>query len=418
MSRRKRRNCARLFGMDRIAVQHGLDDGMGFREIAKATHRDPSTVSREVKRNRTLWRGGLRGGPVEEVPLAACYKLKEAPWVCNGCRKISTCGRVWQCKYSSSHASRLSYVRRSESRKGIDRASEQMEWAMGLIRDDLARGLSPCQIAQGRARELRTSPSTICRWMDKGYCGLSNMELRRKVGYKSREKKKVINPTFHGKHCSYETFMALSEETRATACETDTVIGRKLDRQCILTLYLKPSKLQLALLLSERTTDVVAKVLDILELLSGRKAFSQFFGIISTDNGVGFYHTRILERSKEAASKRAKVYYCDARQSQQKAGCERNHVELRKLLPKGAFAFDFLESRDLAIAMSHLNSQPRPSLGGLSPISLFKAQSGDDAECLLEGLGIELIPYSKLDLTEKAIDIDRAKRGAAPLERA
>lgn len=34
--------------------------------------------------------------------------------------------------------------------------------------------------------------------------------------------------------------------------------------------------------------------------------------------------------------------------------------------------------------MSHLNSQPRPSL---------EAQSGDDAERLLEELGIELIPF-------------------------
>lgn len=416
--KKKKRSYGRLTGMDRTAIQHGLDDGMGFREIAKALHRDASTVSREVKRNRTMSRGGLRGEPVEETPLAACYKLKEAPWVCNGCRKSSTCGRVWQCKYSSAHASKLSYTRRSESRKGIDRTSEQMEWAMGLIRDDLARGLSPCQIAQGRARELRTSPSTIYRWIDKGYCGLSNLELRRKVGYKPREKKKVVNPAFHGKHCSYETFMALNSETRATACEMDTVIGRKLDRQCILTLYLRPSKLQLALLLSEKTTDAVAKILDDLESLLGRKAFSKFFGIILTDNGVEFYHTRILERSKETASKRTKVYYCDARQSQQKAGCERNHVELRKLLPKGAFVFDALETRDLAIAMSHLNSQPRPSLGGLSPISLFRAQSGDDATCLLEGLGIELVPYSKLDLTDRAINIDRAKRGAEPLERA
>lgn len=159
---------------------------------------------------------------------------------------------------------------------------------------------------------------------------------------------------------------------------------RTATKSRILTLCLRSLKLQLALLLSERATDAVAKALDTLELLLGRKAFSQFFGIILTDNGAEFYHARILDRPKEAACKRAEVYYCDARQSQQKAGCKRNHVELRKLFPKGAFAFDSPESRDLAIAMSHLNSQTRPSLGGLSPISLFKARSGDDAERLLE----------------------------------
>ena len=69
MSRRKRRNHARLSGMDRIAIQHGLDDGMGFREIAKAIHRDPSTVSREVKRNRTLWEAAFRGSRWKKSPL-------------------------------------------------------------------------------------------------------------------------------------------------------------------------------------------------------------------------------------------------------------------------------------------------------------------------------------------------------------
>ncbi len=52
-----------------------------------------------------------------------------------------------------------------------------------VIRSDLARGLSPEQIAATRP-SLGVSKSTIYRWADEGYGGMSNMELRRKVGYK------------------------------------------------------------------------------------------------------------------------------------------------------------------------------------------------------------------------------------------
>ena len=42
-------------------------------------------------------------------------------------------------------------------------------------------------------------------------------------------------------------------------------------------------------------------------------------------------------------------------------GCERNHVELRKLLPKRrGISFDDLEAADMAAVMSQLNPEPRP----------------------------------------------------------
>ena len=79
---------------------------------------------------------------------------------------------------------------------------------------------------------------------------------------------------------------------------------------------------------------------------------------ILTDNGTEFSDTCSLEKSAlPGVVSRCNVYYCDVRASQQKGGCERNHVELRKLLPKRkGISFDKLTKADCAVVTSQLNS--------------------------------------------------------------
>lgn len=144
----------------------------------------------------------------------------------------------------------------------------------------------------------------------------------------------------------------------------DTVIGRASDRQCVLTLYLRCCRAQVRPLLPERSSSAVAAALDMLETAVGKDAFRRMFGLILTDNGPEFSDWGSVERScppgKEA---RCRACCCDVRQSQRKGGCERNHVELRRILPKRrGVPFDDLEAADMAVVMSQLNSEPRPSM--------------------------------------------------------
>ncbi len=196
----------------------------------------------------------------------------------------------------------------------------------------------------------------------------------------------------------------------------DTVIGLKSDRQCLLTLYLRALKFQLALLMPEKSAEAVGARLDSLEK-AAPAAFARLFGLVLTDNGAEFADCAGIERSAlDPAAGRCSVHYCDARQSQQKGGCERNHVELRKILPKGrGVSFDALEGRDCAVLMSHLNSEPRPSLGGMCAIDMLLAALGDDGRELLDALGVEKVPYAELDMTVGAIEADRRRRGERPL---
>ena len=147
------------------------------------------------------------------------------------------------------------------------------------------------------------------------------------------------------------------------------------------------------------------------------RAFARLFSLVLTDNGSEFAACDALERSAvDPAARRSSVYYCDVRQSQQKGGCERNHVEVRKILPKGrGVSFDRLDARDCAALMSHLNSEPRPALGGMCAIDMLLAALGDDGRELLDALGIGKVAYEDLDMTIGAIESGRRRRGEGPL---
>ena len=82
-------------------------------------------------------------------------------------------------------------------------------------------------------------------------------------------------------------------------------------------------------------------------------------------------------------------------QSQQKGAAEKNHVELRKCLPKGRTDFDRLTERDMAALMSHVNSYARESLSWAAPIDLAERSCPG----LLAALGVERVPAAEVNLT-------------------
>ena len=140
------------------------------------------------------------------------------------------------------------------------------------------------------------------------------------------------------------------------------------------------------------------------------------YGIHLTDNGAEFSDEGAIAALIGEEPGETRLFYCDPRRSDQKGACERNHVEIRKLLPKGrGLRFDRLVPADLSLAMSHVNSEPRGALGFATPARAFRAMLGDDAAARLEAYGIEDVPIDELDLTPGLIARARAERGDAPL---
>lgn len=244
------------------------------------------------------------------------------------------------------------------------------------------------------------------------------MDLQKQVKYKPRQKHQLV-PTKHGKNRSYKALCALGDDVYGSVCEMDTVIGRKYDEKCLLTLYLRCCKFQIVLLLKRKSCEEVCKMLNALEILLGVDDFRKLFGYILTDNGIEFADYHLLEKSQESKNKKDKrcsIFYCDVRASNQKGGCEKNHVEIRKIIPKrNGIIFDRLVAKDIVYINSQINSTPRKSLGGKTPIEMFRFFFKDVAENVLAFLGIKELKTSELNLTLNGINNDRKKRGLEKL---
>ena len=70
-------------------------------------------------------------------------------------------------------------------------------------------------------------------------------------------------------------------------------------------------------------------------------------------------------------ARRCRVFYCDAQESNQKSKAERNHEQLRRILPKGRSDFDALSAYDVAVCCSHVNSYRSAGRGGKCPFELL-----------------------------------------------
>ena len=284
---------------------------------------------------------------------------------------------------------------------------------LAAIRGGLARGLSPQQIA---ATTPGLSASTVYRWVDAGYDGMTNMELRRKVGYRPRSHRAPKRATSHSARRSHAAFLALGEDACAAAWEIDTVEGAGCDSARLLTLLHRPSRFQLALPLPDGACASVLAALSSLRAVLGEDGARRAFGAVLTDNGSEFADEDAIAALLGERDGETRLFYCDPRQSQQKGACEKNHVEIRKLLPKGAgVRFDRLTAADCALLMSQVNSEPRGALGFLTPARVLRMALGEDASALMDAFGVEELAPGGLDLTPGCIDRARAARGEGPL---
>lgn len=414
------RSYARLTRAERNSIERMLDRGESCRAIARELGRSPSTVSDEVARHRYVSSPkSMAGEPAPEGIGEACPRLAGWPRCCNGCAKRGGygCNRRPKAFYRAKLAQGAADRELSEARRGLDEDEASMGRKLAVIKGAISRGLSPAQVSACYGGELGVSQSTVYRWVDAGYGGMTNLELRRKVGYRKRRRTAPRKASPHSERRSHAAFEALGEGARDAAWEMDTVEGCEADSACLLTLFHRPTGFQLALPLAAQTSDEVARALGLVRsALGGEAAVRRVFGCVLTDNGHEFADEGGLAALLCEREGETRLFYCDPRRADQKGACEKNHVELRKLLPKGrGLRFDLLTREDCSLVMSQANSEPRGRLAWMTPAAVFEAALGDDARALMGAFGIEALGPDSLDLTPGCVERSRAARGLPPL---
>ena len=363
---------------DRNDIQLGLERGETFKAIGQLILKDPTTVSKEVKRNRQV-----RESTCDKLP---CPLLNKAPFVCNGCpKRRQNCGYK-KIFYLAKQAQKQYEQTLVEAREGTPLNSKTF-WDMDkVISDGVKKGQHIYHIL--KTHNLDVSSSTVYRHIRKGYLSIASIDLARAVKFKERRKSKLPSiPKEAKKGRSYEDFQNyLTLNQLDSWLEMDTVMGRT-GGKVLLTFNLSFCNFIFARLLDNKTAFEVTKHLyDIKNTLhQAYKDFFQLFPVILTDNGGEFARVDDIEMDVRGESK---LFFCDPNRSDQKGRIEKNHTLIRDILPKGT-SFDNLTQEDINLICSHVNSVKRAALNGKSAYELFAFTYGEEIPKLL---GISKIP--------------------------
>ena len=374
---------------DRNDVQLSLERGETFKAIGQSILKDPTTVSKEVKRNRQVGESTCHNLP--------CPLLDKAPFVCNGCPKRRQNYSYQKIFYLAKQAQKQYEQTLVEAREGTPLNSKTF-WEMDkVISDGVKKGQHIYHIL--KTHNLDVSSSTVYRHIRKGYLSIAPIDLARAVKFKERRKSNLPSiPKEAKKGRSYEDFQNyLALNQLDSWLEMDTVMGR-MGCKVLLTFNLSFCNFIFARLLDNKTALEVTKHLYDFKntLYQADKDFCQLFSVILTDNGGELARVDDIEMDVRGESK---LFFCDPSRSDQKGRIEKNHTLIRDILPKGT-SFDDLTQEDINLVYSHVNSVKRAALNGKSAYELFAFTYGEEIPKLL---GISKIPAEDVCQSSKLL---------------
>jgi len=422
---------------DRSYIQVSLDNGLSFRQIARHLDKDPSTISKEVRRHRTPLLSGAYGRITNRCVHKAscrvsklcespdckyllcracnlcnklcskfeekrCHLLLQPPYVCNSCNKRRLCVLL-KYVYRALPAHKKYQEILTTSREGISYSESELLWMNDIITPLVKKKQSIHHICVTQADNILCSERTIYNLIEQGVFTVRNIDLPRKVRYRPRRLSKTFKVD---KNCrqgrSYQDFKAyISEHPDTPVVQMDSVEGSK-GGKVLLTIFFTQSDLMLMFLRERNTSQSVIDIFNSLDDLLGRETFQRLFQVILCDNGSEFSNPHAIEYDA-AGHLRTRLFYCDPASPHQKPEIERNHEFIRMILPKGV-SFNDLTQYDVNLMACHINSLVRKKLNDRSPITTFSFFNG---ELILPKLGISAIAADEILLSPALLTISK-----------
>lgn len=414
---------------ERNYIEQELMKNTSFKEIAHYLGKDPSTISKEIKKHRIKKEGqsihiGFNhcarrynchrknicstrckkecrqckdcNSVCPDFEDGICLRLKRAPFVCNGCSNRFNC-RNTKYYYRALPSFNKYKDILSESRQGINMTELELSNLDKLISPLIKQGQSISHIYQ--THDIPCSRSTLYRYLAKNCFSVGPLDLPRKVRMKKRKEKRTkLKDTKAKTNRTYEDFQKYIElHPDLPIVEMDTVEGSK-GGKVLLTLLFRASRLMLAFILFEKTQKEVLRVFNMLEHELGNELFEKTFPIILTDNGTEFGNPLSLEFNEDGIG-RTRIFYCNPRASYQKGMIEKNHEFIRYVFPKGS-SFDNLLQTDIDLMINHINSLGRNSLNWFAPIDVAKFTLDKE---VLKKLNLKKIKPDEIQLNPKLL---------------
>ena len=395
---------------DRTYIEHAILLNETFINTAKRLHKDPSTISKEVKNNRQTippvykchikrCKSCMNNSKCIEKHVCGdercrylchlcsrldptrycmfylpwfCNKPAKPPYVCNTCKLFDSC-ILERYQYSATKAQAQYEHRLVNSRTGINMTLEELQQLNDLVSPLILKGQPLSHIFAVHADEIPVCRRTLYNYLDQRVFQARNIDLPRRVRYKKRKKSphvvgSKLKQVYRNRRTYVDFERFLEAHPDSDVVEMDTVKGSRTSGKCLLTLLFRSCSFMLLILLPKCTQECVVNAIDSLTETIGLHCFRKHFPVILTDNGSEFKNPQGIEKTKDGKH-RTYVFYCDPYVSNQKARLEKNHEYIRYFIPKGQSMHRFTQ-KDINLMASHINSTARDSLNGASPFDL------------------------------------------------
>ena len=346
------------------------------REIAEAIGCDPTTIAKEIKKNRVVSKEAKGDKKI------LCKKLDRFPYVCLDCpHKYTTC-TLTQLRYNAEVSQKKYEHRLHESRKGINLTEEEHRKLTEALKDGLKDHKSLYSIVT--ESKIDVSVPTVYRYIQEKKIGVSRMDLPYAVAYKKRKKanKKYEYPEnskISRMNRTYLDFLAYRKShLNEMTVQMDFLGSIASDSKTILTLIIPEIHFPLLFIAESKSSQKVVEIFDGLERKLGYEKFAEIFPSVLTDRDPCFADVAGIEFSKETGAQRAFLFFCDAFKSNQKASVENMNKQIRKFFPKGQsidkYDQEYVKKVNLAMVES-----PLFSLDGRTPKEAFVLLFGQEA---------------------------------------
>jgi IS30 family transposase len=415
---------------DRLQIQADLATKTSFREIARRLAKDPTTIAKEIKRNRNEKKIGYHSYNHNDCQLRKtcaqtnicqlcdryrnhrcsfcgkcraicrqylkeeCFQLTRPPYVCNACPTKLKCSLTKRF-YDANLAHQTYRKSLTEARSGLCFTESEVAQINALVSPLLKQRQSIHHVITHNPDLIPCCERTLYTLVDAQKLAARNLDLARKVRMSPRKKSKEVKID---RKCrvarTYIDFQAyLTCNGHPGVVQMDTVEGVK-GASNLLTLYFETSGLMLAFKRPVNNSLSVIHILNELESTLSSAVFARLFEVILTDNGTEFSNPAALEFGIGDV-RRSHVFYCDPSSPYQKGAIERNHEFIRMIIPKGV-NFDLFSQAQIDTMMNHINSYARKRLNDKCPAYAF---SQLESSACLASLGITIIPPSDIHLT-------------------
>ncbi len=359
----------------RKTIASGVAHKMKVKDLGELLSLDPTAISREVKRNRSIVE------PIKNVKTE-CSNLRRWPYVCTNCKK-----RYQDCLfnkfiYNAKNAQEKAEYNLKISRKGIDVTDEEFQKLDTIIKNGIDNKKSIYQIKIENKDSIYKSVTTLYRYINKGYLTTKRMDLPYAVKYKKRKynkkydysENKKIDRTSH----TYLDFLSyIHKNPGINVWQLDFLGAIKTDCKNILTLKLPELQFTLLDIINKPNSKKVMEYFDKLEELLGTETFIELFPVILTDRDPCFSDMDGICFSKITGEERCKIFYCDSYVSSQKPNVENMNKQLRLFFPKKSSVDKYSKSDIKQINYTLLN-KPLKSLDSFTPKDAFIKVYGED----------------------------------------